>query len=78
MTHQLVHSFVLEELRKGAAHRCHREPPIAVCQLAYLVQAAAEMVVRLAGHVHVAQREVQPEGTSRTHEPGGRHTLIIS
>lgn len=66
MTHQLVHSFILEELREGAGHRWHREPRFLLSQLCYLLEAAMEMIVRLAGHVHVAQCEVQPERTWQT------------
>lgn len=64
-THQLVDSFILEELGEGAGHRWHREPCFLLSELRDLLQTAAEMIVRLAGHVHVTQREVQPEGTGR-------------
>lgn len=57
-TYQLLYSLVLEGLGDGAKHLLHTVLHLAVVHVTELVHAVAEVVVGLAGHVHVPQREV--------------------
>lgn len=56
----MLHPLVLEELGEGAEHLLDAVLHLAILHVVKLVQAVAEVVVGLAGHLHVPQGEVQP------------------
>ena len=58
--YQMLDAFVLQTLREGGGQRLHVEAVRAVLQSLQLAQAVAEVVVGIAGHVHVPQGEVHP------------------
>lgn len=60
LSYQLLYPFVQEELGEVRRDLLHSEAAASVHQLLQLGQTAAEVVVRLAGHVHVPQAEVHP------------------
>lgn len=59
--HQLFDAFIDEELWEAELNRLHGEDHFAVGDVLQVGQTGAEVIIRLARHVHVLQCEVQPE-----------------
>ena len=68
----MLDAFVLQALREGGGQGLHGKAPWPVPQSLQLAQAVAEVVVGVAGHVHVPQGEVHPAEREKKKNTVGR------
>lgn len=66
-SYQVLDAFVLEELREVRRESFYCVAALSINQVLQAGQTASEVVVGIAGNIHVSQCEVHPWKTNKTH-----------